>query len=76
MARGPSKIQKARWRLYTLFGIKWERVQNGRLCKVPRMSRSSTGADASYPLAKRDYMAGVSLLWAGVGWEALMEYQT
>ena len=70
-----SKRQDA-WILYTPFGIKWKRVQNGRLCKVPRMSRSSTGVNASYPLTKRDYMAGVPLLWTGVGWEALMGYQT
>ena len=36
--------------------------------KVPVLSRSFTGGDASYLLAKRICMAGVEFMRAGVGW--------
>ena len=42
--------------------------------KVPVLSRSFTGSDASYPLAKRSCIAGVQFMRAGADWSLIMGY--
>ena len=42
--------------------------------RVPVLSHSFTGGDASYVLAKRVCMAGVQFMRAGAGWGLMMGY--